>query len=210
MHTAGRAVKVRAADRRTEMRGLPVLLISALLGIAMTGCGGAGKASGSSSPTHAGYLKLDGDRDGDDQSPPVDVGADERPLLATYAGKPSPADRRDIVALVKGYYGASATGEGARACSLLASGLAGGLTTQSVQPGTGGDGCAKAMSALLEREHGRLSTDEVSTMSIIGVHLKGTLGLVVLGFGKMPESQIIVEREGPTWKIGTLVDSYMP
>lgn len=196
------------------MRALPILLASALLGIAVAGCGGSSETSSttrsSSSPIATGYLERDGDKDGDDQSPRVEAGADERTLLAQYPTKPSPAEKRAIVALVRDYYAASVAGEGARACTLVVSELASGLSAQSVQPGSDSNGCAGGMTALLEREHGRLSADDVPTMTIIGVHLKGTLGLVVLGFARMPESQIIVQREGHEWKLGTLVDSYMP
>jgi len=46
-------------------------------------------------------------------------------------------------------------------------------------------------------------------MVVISVHAKGNLGLAVLGFRRVPESEILVEREGSSWKIDALFDSEM-
>ncbi len=38
-------------------------------------------------------------------------------------------------------------------------------------------------------------------MTVIKVYVKGTLGVAELGFRKTPEQELIVEREGGTWKV---------
>jgi hypothetical protein len=189
--------------------GLAALLAATAL-VTAAGCGGTAStqphAAGSS-----GYVKEDGDEDSDDQRPPVMVGADEQPLLTTYGGNASPADARAITALVKNYYTASAAGDAARACSLLYASLAGGLAAQQSQAVPGARAtCTEPMSALLGQQRARLAAEDASTMAVTAVHVKGDLGLAVLGFRRTPASQIVVEREGRTWKIDALVATYMP
>lgn len=212
------------------MRPLLALLITALLGLTTVACGGASKSPGSTSPTSptsgstdsstttvassaesSGYLKNDGDNDNDDLRHPVKAENDDRMLLVTYGHKADPADTRSVTTLVKSYYAASTAGEGMKACSLLYSSLAVGLADgQGQSAGGATDACAKPMSLLLKQQHQRLAVEDASTMTVIGVYVKGDVGLVVLGFRASPESEIIVEREGHTWKIDALFDSDVP
>jgi hypothetical protein len=189
---------------------LVALLATIALSLTATGCGGAGSASTTGSRS-GGYVKLDGDMDADDENPPAAVGADEQPLLSAYGGAASPADAHAIESLVKNYYAASLAGDAARACSMLYSNLASGLAAQQSQPVHGTpNACAGPMSVLLRQQRARLISEEISTMMVVGVRVKGNLGLAVLGFKKTPESEIVLEREGHTWKIDALVDTYMP
>lgn len=213
-------------SHRARLGSLLGLLVSVLLAAVATGCDDAGQAKNSSSqishdaassdgaPTHlqathpGSYLKLDGDLDNDDEPHPVKAEADELPLLRHSGGKASPADARAISTLVKSFYAASAAVDGARTCSLMHTGLASALAAQHSERAH--ETCAEAMSVLLRREHRRLLSEDVSTMVVISVHVKGDLGLAVLGFRATPESQIVVEREGQAWKIDTLFGTYMP
>ena len=111
-------------------------------------------------------------------------------------------------ASVKRYYLAAAAEDGATACSLLTSALANsvaGGVDRSASSAVGG--CGPSMSLLLRQQHRSLTAREPATMVVIGVYLKGDLGLALLGFRRIPESTILVEREARVWKIDALFDS---
>jgi hypothetical protein len=200
------------------------LLVTAALGLTGIACG-ANSATHSNSPPHTtaaaatgarpstapgGYSKDDGDNDFDDEASYHGTPAnDDRGLLASYGPKASPAVARAVAGVVKRYYAASAAGDAATACSLLAASVAGGLAAQSQPSPDGGHTCAAAMSSLLAQQHKQLLGEDVSTMAVTAVHAKGTLGLAVLRFRTAPESEILVEREGHTWKIDALFGVYM-
>jgi hypothetical protein len=206
------------------MRPLLALLASLLVVVA-DACGGPSKVTSStprpaqnvppasaavaSASTHAarsgGYLKDDGDEDNDDASHPMKAPNDDEVLFATYGKQASPADARAVRSLVKRYYAASAAGDAVTACSLLHASLATGLAGQSGQGARGT--CAAALSLLLKQQHQRLIAEDVATMVVTKVLVKGNLGLAILGFRTVPESEIVVEREGHTWKVDSLFDS---
>lgn len=205
---------------------LPVLA----LGLGLLGCGGASHDTHSNDPSGAvsgdiattnsksavnssgGYLKNDGDTDFDDEPSYHGVPkSDDLSLLRSSGPKAGPAESQTVGGLVKSYYAASAAEDGARACAFLYSSLAGGLEAGQGGPsGSADKGCTGPMSVLLKQQHQHLLAENVATMTILGVYLKGNTGLVVLGFKNSPESDMLVEREGRTWKIDALFDSEMP
>lgn len=204
------------------MRPLLALLASAALALAASACGGAARethsnSSGSGYAPHApataparsappgSYLKWDGDKPDDSGGR---RGNDDPPFLKAYGTPATSADRRAVSALVKRYYLAAAAEDGATACSLLTSALANsvaGGVDRSASSAVGG--CGPSMSLLLRQQHRSLTAREPATMVVIGVYLKGDLGLALLGFRRIPESTILVEREARVWKIDALFDS---
>jgi hypothetical protein len=203
---------------------------SLLLALAGGGCAGTHRAatagatgastpasaqrvkSSTSPPVHAGGYDLrDGDEDSDDERPPLRFGNDDPALLVDYGGRAGPAETRTISALVKSYYAVSLAGEGARACSLVASSLRTGVEAEYGSGGrTGKEGCASAMKRMLSEQHAQLVADDVPTMRVTAVHIKGDLGLAVIEFRTTPESQIILQREAGAWRIDALFGTYMP
>jgi hypothetical protein len=208
--------------------GLVVTLVSltlaATVAFAMSGCGGAGDTQGKVQQTtteqtgaakqataQGSYSLRDGDRDSDDEHPPLRFGNDDAPLLVDYGGRADPANTHTIEALVRSYYAASLAGNGAKACELLARSLAQAVPDEYGKGAqAGGEGCRGPMSTLLAQQHARLLSQEIPTMLITGVHVKGKVGLAVLRFKTTPESQIILAREGGIWKINALFGAYMP
>jgi hypothetical protein len=202
------------------MRRSLALLTMVLLSLTAIACGassatthstpprpqGAATSAHSSTLSGGGYSKNDGDRDYDDDahyrgSPPND----DRSLLVGYGPRASPAEVRAVTSVVKRYYVASLAGNGAAACSLLTASLAGGLAAGYSQPNHGSTHtCAAVLSPLLAQQHQRLLDEDVSTMGVTAVHVKGTLGLAVLGFKTAPEGEIPLEREGHSWKVAAL------
>jgi ketosteroid isomerase-like protein len=214
------------------MRPLLALLAAALLGTTAVACGSATKTSGSTEPTststssesavgatpvttpaattHGGYVTEDGDQDGDDGPHPSEAGQDDGPLLAVYPGRANRTEARAITELVKRYYAASFAGDGASACALLSASIAKGLVADQTKPTQGArDSCVEAISPLLAQQHQHLTAEDPATMAMTGVHLNGNLALVALRFKRAPEREIIVQREGRTWKIDAPFDVAM-
>jgi len=211
------------------MRQLLAMLATVLLLLLSGACGGTGKvASSRSSGSHAetgkgasdmhapvttpgSYSRNDGDNDFDDARGYRDNSKnDDRILFAAYGKRANPNDARAVTALVKRYYAAAAAGDGARTCSLLDSSLANALAPEQRQSAPAPrEACARAISPLLRQQHQHLIADNVSTMVVTSVHVKGNLGLAALGFRTMPEGEIVVEREGKAWKVDALFDGAM-
>ncbi|MFI5269428.1 MAG: hypothetical protein ACHQ7M_18785, partial [Chloroflexota bacterium] len=66
-----------------------------------------------------------------------------------------------------------------------------------------GSTCPAVVTLLFKHEHGRLAV-ELPKLNITRVRLEGRSGLAVLSFGKLPERQIRLAREGHVWKIQSL------
>lgn len=166
-----------------------------------------------SSPVSRSYWKYDGDKDSDDyaHSRGLPDDDDDRNLLAPYPDKPGQAELQAIIATVRRYYTAAAGGNGAQACGLLDTSLAAGLGTGAGRPShSSSNGCAAAVDRIFKEQHRQLIADEPATMVVTGVHVKGTLGLALLGFRTAPEGAILIERESGIWKLGSLFDSEIP
>jgi hypothetical protein len=207
------------------------LLATALLGLGMTACGGAAATTPPSPlsptagttdeatagpPTHvgssSGYLKNDGDKDSDDaERDRASPEGDASIIFAPFGHRASTADARAVTNVVKSYYAASAAQDGAKACSLLTASLALGVGADHAgSVGIARERCAASMSLLLKQQHRQLVADDVATMVVTSVHVKGNLGVAALGFRAMPESELLVEREGHAWKIDALFAGLMP
>jgi hypothetical protein len=160
-----------------------------------------------------GYLKADGDGDNDDENGHQRKGTvnDDEATLAEYGRAVGAAELREIEAIVKRYYAAAAAaGDGATACSLLSSSLAAALAGQGQSAQSGPAACAAAASKVFTQQHQHFASEEVATMVVTSVHVKGQFGLAALGFHAVPEGKILLQRQGRAWKLGALLDSEMP
>lgn len=153
-----------------------------------------------------GYVRSDGDDDGDDGSYPP--GDDDKDLLSRYR-RAGPSETKTIAALVRSYYAASLAARGQRACALLSGGIASGLASADSNPQSQSRTCAAAMSALLAQQHAHLTAENPATMTVVAVYVRGTQGLAVVGFRSSPRSELLVRREGGQWRIDALFDSLM-
>jgi hypothetical protein len=173
---------------------------------ATTSGGGGGNPSGVSASTEApgSYLESDGDSDHDEHE--KGLTSDDKTGILVRGHRASRADTRAIATAVKSYYVAATRGDVTRGCSLLASSLATAIAEGEGQPAT----CAAALSGLFKQLHERLAAEDFTTMVVTGAYVDGTAGLATLGFRTMPESEIVVQRQGHTWKIDGLSDSTIP
>jgi hypothetical protein len=211
------------------MKSLLALLAVALFGVGSSACGGASKSKGSASQTSSDvaattptttatrttpardYTKADADKDDD-----IGAGYDDtnNNSLLDFAHAASASDKQAITALVKRYYAAAAAEDGAKACSMLYFTLAEAVPEDYGQSPPGqpymlGKTCPVVMTKLFKHFHSQVAAHN-ATLKVTRVRLNQHHGLAVLSFGRMPERQISVAREGHTWKIEALLDSELP
>jgi hypothetical protein len=153
------------------------------------------------------------DRDKDSDGNAYDVPHDNNTILH-YGHPAGAADDRAIRDLVNRYYAAAFTSDGAKACSLLYSTLAEAVPEDYGQSPPApaymrGTTCQAVMTLFFKHEHRRLAA-MLPKLKIARVRLEEHHGLVVLSFGKLPERQIRVAREGHLWKVQSLFDSDLP
>lgn len=216
-------VRSPTADLPLKTRSLVALLAAMLLCAGISACGennknadlASSKASSTvppsgrahprsaSSATRGGYLKSDKDEDEDDEGPPLKTREDNLMPLA-YGKEANQADKRAITALIKRYYAAAVAGDSAKGCSMLYSTLS---TDLGEGQGPPVQTCAAAMSRVLEQQHKQLVADEVATMVVVNVRVKGNLAVATVGFRTQPVGRINLKREHRTWKLNALIDT---
>jgi hypothetical protein len=173
----------------------------------VTASGTAARAGQSARPS-GGYLRSDGDLDPDDQGKaPND---DEWEMAAAGHGA-SGAEQRAITSIVRNYYAVATAGDGAKGCSLLDHALAQATAQGAGNAATGGAStCAASLSLLFKQQHQYLAAEDAATMVVTGVHVKGSVGVVTLGFKTMPEAELLLHRDGRAWRINALFDHQLP
>jgi hypothetical protein len=155
----------------------------------------------------AGFVKYDGDSDVDDRGS-MPSKEDEQEMVHASRHGASPADRREIAAVVKAYIATATRGDSATACSLLARSLARSVG-QDGKPAAS-SGCQAELSRLFAQQHAHLAVEEAATMVVTGAHVQGNVGFATLGFRKAVESELLLRREGGRWKVDALFDSILP
>jgi hypothetical protein len=216
------------------MRSLLALALLALLCLGLSACGGSTTTGSTSSNTNTtattaatttaaattstasetpppDFRKADSDRDNDVGAPSDDT---SNKSVLDFGKAASASDEQAIAGLVKRYYAAALAQDGAKACALLYSTLAEAVPEDYGQSPPGppymrGTTCPTVMTLLFKHEHHKLAV-LVPLLDVSRVRLEEHHGLVVLRFGKMPERQIPVAREGHVWKVEALLDSELP
>jgi hypothetical protein len=208
------------------MRRLLPLLPVALVSVCVAACGSAGKGGGSPSKLRSGSTvpgnptattdaveslaaPRHGDGDGDSSEQAAVDSDDVHSLQFGHAA--DAADRQTISAVVKRYYGALASEDGATVCALLLEVVAESLPEEGpnqsrAQSGRAGHiTCASAASAELAQSHRALLAED-RTLRVVGVRVRRRRASALLRFGGRSARHILLYREGNAWKIGTLID----
>ncbi|MGN6372802.1 MAG: hypothetical protein ACTHM1_07405 [Solirubrobacteraceae bacterium] len=146
------------------------------------------------------------DRDEDDHTTVPD---DHNPAPAGYVTA-SAADAKAITALVKGYFAAALSEDGARACSMIDKGLVKAIPLDYGKLGPSylrhaAPNCPAVMTLYFKHEHRTLSR-EVPGMRVPRVSVHGGEGIAFLRFGRVHERFISEFRNGSAWKIGAVLD----
>jgi hypothetical protein len=184
------------------MKPLLGLLAIVLLGLGVAACGSS-RASHSSGAATTATVKKDRDDDGDDN--------DDDAHVLYYGKAPSAAEKQAIETLVSSYYAASATANGAKACTLLMPFVAEAVVEQIGQnPNLRGRTCATVMSKLF-RLHHTLLAGENASLKFYSVRVGDGKALTVLSFANLPEVRQITERHDASgqWKVLDLLDGIL-
>lgn len=168
------------------------------------------------SPSWAdGYHSPDDDNDGSIDHQPGDEHEgyrDSDDLDSLRVGHPAnAAETKAIEGLVRRYYAVAATGDGAKACSMMARGFARAAPVDYGKFGAsylhGAKTCARV--ALLQFEHSR---DQITAaVQFTAVHMENeNRAYALFGSRTTPASYIAVVREDGSWKIGALIGGPLP
>jgi hypothetical protein len=183
-------------------------------------------------PTHLPGLKGDGDRDvrswddgyrspDNDEDPALDHQPsdanegyrDADDLDSLSVGHPaSAADTKAIEALVKRYYAVAVTGNGAKACSMMARGFARGVPVDYGKFGPPYLHGLKTCAAIVSLQFKHFRSRITSAIRFTAVHQDNNADRAYALFGSRttPAGFIDVNRENGVWKIGALLGGPMP
>jgi hypothetical protein len=170
---------------------------------------GGGAAGGSAAGTALASPIPTGDQDGDS---PNNMAFDkDDSFITTFGHAAAPSDRSTITALVKRYYAAIASADGATACSLLffvITESAPETYGQTAADATAGRGksCGPVLSKVFKGSRQQLLTEN-RYLKVIAIRVQHRRAWVLLRFGPESVRRIVVYREGATWKIGELTDT---
>lgn len=179
-------------------------LATAVLCLTAGACGSARDPAPHKPVIQLNYSTHNNDRDNDG-----DHNDDDGKVL--YFGHPAaPADRRDSVALVTGYFSAAAAEDGARACTMLVPFIAESVPEDyGHTPGLEGHTCAAVLTKLFRVHHPELVMKQ-ATLRIMTVRVEGDRALVVFDFPKIPEVRQITERRvNGRWRLLDLLDGIL-
>jgi hypothetical protein len=187
--------------------------------------------SGYEPPTKLHFLRGDGDRDvasdadgyktlDNDEDPRLDGSRgdtregyrDADDLDSLRVGVPaSRADAKAIIAAVKRYYAVAVTGNGAKACSLMARAFVRSVVVDYGEFGPSYLHGAKSCTAIAERQFRHARNQLTAAVHVTAVHLEHPdRAYALFGSRTTPASFIAVVREGGAWKVGALMGRPVP
>jgi hypothetical protein len=153
------------------------------------------------------------DTDGDSDRPGSGGSDTDNDAVSTYGHAAGTADIQAIAVLLKRYYTLAATGDGARACSMVYW-LFAETVVEEHDRGRGptslrGNTCAQVASKLFTQRHREL-VEDVATLQVVWVRLDGNRGVALVRFGPARERDVAVQRDHGVWKMNVLLDSGDP
>jgi hypothetical protein len=191
------------------------LLAAMTLGVNVTACGGTSDGSSDAVATSgvpvttvsstpgttasngtqtAGHQRDSNDGDNDPNS------SDDEAFL-DYGHAASGADERAVSALVKRYYAAAASADGAAVCAQIYGIIAESTTEEYAQSHKlSGPTCAVVMSKLFRQRRQRMAAD-LAALRVTRVRIEGETGYAFVYLGQVPEPYVAVHRENGAWKM---------
>jgi hypothetical protein len=199
------------------MRVAHTTIVGALLAACLCACGDTGSTGSVADRAHEagsalaprsrqGVPRASADHDGDEDNKTGSLYEADDKSVPAFGHRASGSDLRELRSLAERYYAAAAAQNGAAACLLIGAALREGLVEQhggASGPSRAGD-CASVVAKLL-RSSGRSAT-ELAGVAITGAFVEEGRGSVML---RLPDGEIRylpVEREGGTWKVGSILD----
>jgi hypothetical protein len=200
-------------------RASKIAALAVVLGIAGCGAGTSHaptastvSSAGADPPAHivrgiGGFLKSDGDNDADEHRRGVS-NDDELELVRASRSGATAAERREVTTAIKHYFAAAAARDATTACAMLLSSLAAAVAAQSMLKSA--PSCSAVLARQLSRQHEHLAAEQVASMIVTGVHVSGATAYATLGFRNAIESEVVLQRQGGSWKMNSLFDSSLP
>ncbi len=201
------------------MRRLPA--IAAVCGVlaGVAGCGGSGGSASSStssaSPaavatstrTAAAPVSTTPTRSKPESKPGPASPARAYGSIASYGHEAAGGDRTAVVAALHGYLAAIAAGNWPTACGDLSSTIKRQLAAVLARAaGSGGEGCARALQALIGRTPQSLRRAQMR-VRVIAVRTDGDRAFVLYRSPVMPRATISMLRESGRWTAGVLANA---
>jgi hypothetical protein len=127
--------------------------------------------------------------------------------IASYGHEAAGGDRTAVVAALHGYLAAIAAGNWPTACGDLSSTIERQLAAVLARAdGSGGDGCARALQALIGRTPQSLRRAQMR-VRVIAVRTDGDRAFVLYRSPVMPRATISMLRESGRWTAGVLANA---
>jgi hypothetical protein len=127
--------------------------------------------------------------------------------IASYGHEAAGGDRTAVVAALHGYLAAIAAGNWPTACGDLSSTIKRQLAAVLARAaGSGGDGCARALQALIGRTPQSLRRAQMR-VRVIAVRTDGDRAFVLYRSPVMPRATISMLRESGRWTAGVLANA---
>jgi hypothetical protein len=184
------------------------MLVALALGVTPLACGSSKDAprrtTGGSALVTAYFPHDSLDRDNDSDHD------DDDARYLEYGRAANPAELREALALVRGYYAAATAENGARACAMLDPIIAESVAEKYGQsPGVTGKTCAVVMSKIFANHHAALAVED-TTFRIPEIRVLGDKGLAILEFPTIPEvRKLELHRVDGTWRVLDLLDTLL-
>jgi hypothetical protein len=130
--------------------------------------------------------------------------------IVAYGHAASASQEQTIKALVRRYYAAAATRNGARACPMISSALEKAIPEDYAKAaharGREADSCRGVMSLLFAQAH----REVVSAFVVMAVRIGGSQARVLLGSRTSPASYVGLQYERATWRFDSLFPTPLP
>ena len=205
------------------MRRLPAIVAVCVMLAGVAGCGGSGGSASSSTSSTSSASTAAAAASTRNAPAPVPTTDSTRSKPASKPGPASPAraygsiasygheaaggDRTAVVAALHGYLSAIAAGNWPAACGDLSSTIKRQLATVLARAaGSGGDGCAPALQALIGRTPQSLRRAQMR-VRVIAVRTDGDRAFVLYRSPVMPRATIAMLRESGRWTAGVLANA---
>lgn len=154
----------------------------------------------------------DHDADSDGSTPESKLFHDkDDEAIMSYGHAANAGDERTVTTFVKHFYAAALAENGTAACSTMPPVWGKEVVEDFGRRGTGpgymyGKTCAEVMSRLFEHFHSQLTGGIVVT----SVRVKGDQAYALLGSPTMPASDILLVRNGTTWRVMGIFGGPLP
>lgn len=195
------------------VKSLMLVLVGGLAGLAIAGCGStdtAGTRTHSTSYSAARSTSTEAPAE-TLRSPksPEEINAAKTRRYLDFGTIADEADAKAVAAITTRYYHAVAASDGAAACGLIHAGMAQAIP-EDVGPLAGKRRTCAAVMSLLFRTRRGMPTADVDAIRVRQVRVKGNTAIALLRSPKMHSGELVLEREGSTWKVLDLLGSVLP